>query len=226
MVTEDDRSAHAPHGKAELCDPAIRLYEEALKTGQLARADVSAAPCLIDLSLLYPDPWNDAWLRPTPPSAALAHLLQPVSREIEERLQLSATLSRSLLPLTAVAHGDPNMAITVLEGIATIQASIDEATATATEEIASRPAGRNPSHGDTGRPGHRRTAQHRPPPHRGPRRRRRRPQDGHQRPHLPRPHRQTHADPRRHQSHPPRGAPRPVRHRGIRPARALTRRNR
>ncbi|WP_405414064.1 helix-turn-helix transcriptional regulator [Streptomyces rubiginosohelvolus] len=135
MVTEDDRSAHSPHGKAELCDPAIRLYEEALKTGRLARADVSAAPCLIDLSLVYADPWNDAWLRPIPPSVALAHLLQPVSREIEERLQLSATLSQSLLPLTAIAHGDPNMAITVLEGIATIQASIDEATATATEEI-------------------------------------------------------------------------------------------
>ncbi|MFD4596100.1 helix-turn-helix transcriptional regulator [Streptomyces rubiginosohelvolus] len=135
MVTDYDRSAHSPHGKAELCDPAIRLYEEALKTGRLARADVSAAPCLIDLSLLYPDPWNNTWLRPVPPSAALAHLLQPVSREIEERLQLAATLSQSLLPLTAVAHGDPNMAITVLEGIAAIQASIDEATATATEEI-------------------------------------------------------------------------------------------
>ncbi|MFQ6855980.1 LuxR C-terminal-related transcriptional regulator [Streptomyces sp. 35M1] len=135
MVTENDRSEHSPHGKAELCPPAMRLYEEALKTGRLARAGVSVAPCLIDLSLLHPDPWNDTWLRPTPPSAALAHLLQPVSREIEERLQLAAALSRSLLPLTAVEHGDPNMAITVLEGIATIQASINEAAAMATEEI-------------------------------------------------------------------------------------------
>ncbi len=132
MVTENDRSEHSPHGKAELCPPAIRLYGEALKTGRLARADVSIAPCLIDLSLLHPDPWNDTWLRPTPPSAALAHLLQPVSREIEERLQLAATLSRSLLPLTAVEQGDPNMAITVLEGIATIQASVNEAAAMAT----------------------------------------------------------------------------------------------
>jgi DNA-binding CsgD family transcriptional regulator len=135
MGCEDDRTGHSPHGKAELCDPAIRLYEAALRAGRLARAEAAPAPCLIDLSLLHPDPWDDNWLRPVPPSAALAHMLEPVSREIDERLHIAATLSRSLLPLAALAHDDPHLAITVLEGIDTIQASIDEATATVTDEI-------------------------------------------------------------------------------------------
>ncbi|MCF3169971.1 helix-turn-helix transcriptional regulator [Streptomyces violaceoruber] len=135
MVTDNDRVVHAPHGKAELCEPALRLYADALRAGRVARADVSTVPCLIELSLVHPDPWDDTWLRPVPPSSALAHLLQPVSREIDERLNIAATLSRSLLPLSALAHDDPNMAITVLEGTDTIQASINEASATATDEI-------------------------------------------------------------------------------------------
>lgn len=135
MVIENDRTGHSPHGKAELCDPALQLYAAALRSGRPARTEISSAPCLIELSLLHPDPWDDSWLRPVPPSSALAHLLQPVSREIDERLRLAASLSRSLLPLTAVAHGDPNLAITVLEGASTLQASLNEAIRAATEEI-------------------------------------------------------------------------------------------
>ncbi|MFW3460559.1 LuxR C-terminal-related transcriptional regulator [Streptomyces microflavus] len=87
-------------------------------------------------------------MRPVPPSAALANLLQPVSREIDERLRMATALSRSLFPLTAVAHDDPNLAITVLEGVPAIQASINEATATARDEVltaqpgSDRPAGK------------------------------------------------------------------------------------
>ncbi|WP_228994964.1 LuxR C-terminal-related transcriptional regulator [Streptomyces sp. DH8] len=135
MVIENDRTGHSPHRKAELCDPALQLYAAALRSGRPARTEISSAPCLIELSLLHPDPWDDSWLRPVPPSSAPAHLLQPVSREIDERLRLATSLSRSLLPLTAVAHGDPNLAITVLEGASTIQASLNEAIRAATEEI-------------------------------------------------------------------------------------------
>ncbi|KOG84984.1 MULTISPECIES: helix-turn-helix transcriptional regulator [Streptomyces] len=135
MFTERDRAGHSPHGEAELCEAALRLYGAALRTGRMARTETSAAPCLVELSLLRPDPWDDAWLRPVPPSAALGELLRPVSRKIDEQLRLAATLSRSLLPLSSVPPGDPDLAITVLEGVAAIQASVDQAAATATDEI-------------------------------------------------------------------------------------------
>ncbi len=135
MFTERDRAGHSPHGEAALCEAALRLYGAALRTGRMARTETSAAPCLVELSLLRPDPWDDAWLRPVPPSAALGELLRPVSRKIDEQLRLAATLSRSLLPLSSVPPGDPDLAITVLEGVAAIQASVDQAAATATDEI-------------------------------------------------------------------------------------------
>ncbi|MFD6800122.1 LuxR C-terminal-related transcriptional regulator [Streptomyces cyaneofuscatus] len=147
MGSNEGRSGHHPHAQNELCEPALRLYEKALRAGRIPRSDIASAPCLTDLALLHPDPWDDTWMRPVPPSAALAHLLQPVSREIDERLRLATALSRSLFPLTAVAHDDPNLAITVLEGVPAIQASLNEATATATDEIltaqpgSDRPAG-------------------------------------------------------------------------------------
>ncbi|MGA6174095.1 LuxR C-terminal-related transcriptional regulator [Streptomyces sp. NPDC012600] len=143
MITKTDRSDHRSHPNTELCDPALRLYEQALREGRVARTELAAAPCLIELALLHPDPWDGAWMHPVPPSAVLADLLQPVSREIDERLRLAAALSRSLLPLTAVAHDDPNLAITVLEGISTIQASINEATTTASDEVLTAQPGSN-----------------------------------------------------------------------------------
>ncbi|MFJ1594275.1 LuxR C-terminal-related transcriptional regulator [Kitasatospora albolonga] len=135
MGIDEDRTGHRPHGNTELCDTALRLYEVALRAGRVARAEIAAAPCLIELSLLHPDPWDDLWMRPVPPSAALADLLQPVSREIHERLSLAASLSQALIPLTAVANDNPNLAISVLEGIPAIQSAIDEATTTATDEV-------------------------------------------------------------------------------------------
>ncbi len=142
MGTEDIEIPH-PHANTEVCEPALRLYREALHTGRVARADLGAVPCLIDMALLHPDPWDDRWMRPVPPSAALAHLLQPVSREIDERLRLATSLSQALLPLTAGTNDDPNLAITVLEGIETIQASIKEATETSTDEILTAQPGSN-----------------------------------------------------------------------------------
>ncbi|KAB2590064.1 helix-turn-helix transcriptional regulator [Streptomyces arboris] len=147
MGSNEGRSEHHPHAPTELCEQALRLYEKALRAGRMARPDLADAPCLTELALLHPDPWDDTWMRPVPPSAALANLLQPVSRGIDESLRLATALSRSLFPLTAVAHDDPNLAITVLEGVPAIQASLNEATATARDEIltaqpgSDRPAG-------------------------------------------------------------------------------------
>ncbi|MEU6942428.1 hypothetical protein ABZ943_38165, partial [Streptomyces rubiginosohelvolus] len=155
MGSSEGRLGHSPHRNDVLCDTALRLYERSLRAGRIARAELTDAPCLTELPLLHPDPWDDAWMRPVPASAALANILQPVSREIDERLRLATALSRSLFPLTAVAHDDPNLAITVLEGVPAIQASLDEATATAADEILTAQPGRGGDsccHGDGSAP--------------------------------------------------------------------------
>lgn len=109
------RPSH-PHSSRELCDTGVRLYTEALRNGGIDRAELTAAPCLMDMALLHPDPMDASLLRPVPPSAALAHLLLPITREIHERVRLTTVLADSLAPLTAVPSGDPNLSITVLEG--------------------------------------------------------------------------------------------------------------
>lgn len=134
MDTETANESHS-HSNRELCAAAIRLYEEALRKGRIARAELAPAPCLIEMALLHPDPQDDSWMRPVPPSAGLAHLLQPITREIEERVQLTAALSRSLAPLVAVASEDLSLAITILEGKDVIHASLKEATAAARNEV-------------------------------------------------------------------------------------------
>lgn len=139
---DDAKRAH-PHGTRELCDPAVRLYEEALRAGRLPRTALAAAPCLLDMALVEPDPRDGGWLRPVQPSAALARLLQPITREISERIRLTSTLAAALTPLTAVFDEDPNLAITVLEGRSHIMSVLREASTRATEEVLTAQPGGN-----------------------------------------------------------------------------------
>ncbi|MGW3656296.1 LuxR C-terminal-related transcriptional regulator [Streptomyces sp. NPDC005151] len=134
-MSRDEKEPPHSHGDLELCDSAIQLYTEALHDGRIARAELAPAPCLIDMALLHPDPRDDAWMRAVPPAAALAHLLQPVTREIHERLRLTAALADTLAPLTAIASEDPNLAITVIEAKSLINTAVLNATQLATEEI-------------------------------------------------------------------------------------------
>ncbi|MFD5873902.1 LuxR C-terminal-related transcriptional regulator [Streptomyces sp. NPDC060322] len=134
MTTDEANTAHS-HGPAELCPTGLRLYEEALAAGRIHRAGLTAAPCLIDMGLVQPQQGDAAWMRPVPPSAALAHLLQPITRELDERVQLAAALSRSLTPLASVASADPDLAITLLEGNPTIEAALREASAAVSEQV-------------------------------------------------------------------------------------------
>lgn len=96
MGTGESRPAH-PHPNTEVCEPALPVYREALRTGRVPRAELGAVPCLVDPALLHPDPWDDTWIRPEPPSVALAHLLQPVSRTLgaTSRTHRGALLARS-----------------------------------------------------------------------------------------------------------------------------------
>ncbi|MFD5895881.1 LuxR C-terminal-related transcriptional regulator [Streptomyces sp. NPDC060366] len=136
------KRAH-PHGDRELCDEAVRLYTAALRNDGIGRGELTAAPCLMDMALLHPDPRDADWLRPVPPSAALAHLLLPITREIHERVRLTAVLADSLAPLMTVPSEDPNLSITVLEGLPLISSVLREASAAATSEILTAQPGGN-----------------------------------------------------------------------------------
>ncbi|MEV8405671.1 LuxR C-terminal-related transcriptional regulator [Streptomyces niveus] len=130
-----ENQKHQPHSDRELCETAIGLYTDALRKGRITRAALAPAPCLVDMALVHPDPLDEAWMCPVLPSAALAHLLQPIAREIHERVRLTASLVDSLAPLSAVVAEDPNLSITTLDGHALIDAKVGEAARAATREI-------------------------------------------------------------------------------------------
>ncbi|MFE4795312.1 helix-turn-helix transcriptional regulator [Streptomyces sp. NPDC056708] len=136
MVTSDTKPTH-PHGITELCEAGVRLYASALRSGRITRSEVEPAPCLMDFALLHPDPDDPDWLRPVPPSAALAKRLHPIEREIQERRRHSVLLAESFEPFMDISAQDPptTHAITVLEGVNRINAALDLATAECRSEV-------------------------------------------------------------------------------------------
>lgn len=91
----------------------------------------------MDFALLHPDPDDAAWLRPVPPSAALAKHLNPIEREIQERRRHSIQLAESFEPFMDISAQDAptTHAITVLEGFNRINAALDLATAECRTEV-------------------------------------------------------------------------------------------
>ncbi|MFI6722754.1 helix-turn-helix transcriptional regulator [Streptomyces sp. R-74717] len=91
----------------------------------------------MDFALLHPDPDDPDWLRPVPPSAALAKRLHPIEREIQERRRHSVLLAESFEPFMDISAQDPptTHAITVLEGVNRINAALDLATAECRSEV-------------------------------------------------------------------------------------------
>ncbi|MFF7180041.1 helix-turn-helix transcriptional regulator [Streptomyces sp. NPDC008121] len=125
------------HGPGELCDAGKRLYATALRAGRIARAEVEPVPCLIELSLLHPDPDDTQWLRPIPPSIALNKLIHPIEREIQQRRQLAISLADTFEPFMTINAPDPSatQAITVLEGLSLINATLDRVINECGEEL-------------------------------------------------------------------------------------------
>lgn len=123
------------HSADELCDEALALYTQALTTGRIARAATATAPCLLDSALFTPDPHDSLWLRPAPPSAALAQLLHPLARRVLDQVRAIDVLAKALVPLASTMDDHPSHTITVLDGRATIQASIDGCAREVQEEI-------------------------------------------------------------------------------------------
>ncbi|WP_461058812.1 helix-turn-helix transcriptional regulator [Streptomyces pseudoechinosporeus] len=148
MAANGTNTTH-PHPVTEPCADGGRLYANALRAGRIAREDVEPAPCLMEFALLYPDPDDANWLRPVPPSVALAQRLNPIEREITERRRISIELTEAFEPfmaLTAQATATTH-SITVLEGKERINAALDLATAQCqTEMLTVQPSGHRPEH--------------------------------------------------------------------------------
>ncbi|WP_198550486.1 helix-turn-helix transcriptional regulator [Streptomyces silvensis] len=136
LLTTDAKPTH-PHPETPLCDVGARLYASALTNGRLPRSEAENTPCLLESGLLHPDPDDADWLRPVPPSTALAQRLHPIEREIQDRRRLAVELTNVFEPFMAItARAEPTThAITVLEGDAHINAAIERATAECRHEV-------------------------------------------------------------------------------------------
>ncbi|AZS86004.1 helix-turn-helix transcriptional regulator [Streptomyces griseoviridis] len=136
MATSETKRTH-PHALTAMCDEGRRLYGNALRTGRIARDDVESAPCLMEFALLHPDPDDDKWLRPVPPSIALAQRVNPIEHEITQHRRLSMELAEAFEPFMALSAqvSATTHSITVLEGIDRINAALDLATAQCQSEM-------------------------------------------------------------------------------------------
>ncbi|MEU7422361.1 MULTISPECIES: helix-turn-helix transcriptional regulator [unclassified Streptomyces] len=146
LVSDQTKAGH-PHAVTEMCEAGGRLYANALRTGRIARADAESAPCLMEFGLLQPDPDDANWLRPVPPTVALAQRLGPLEREITERRQLSIELAGVFEPFMALSAQATTSthSITVLEGLDRINTALDLATAQCQSEMLTvQPSHRHP----------------------------------------------------------------------------------
>ncbi|MER7346253.1 helix-turn-helix transcriptional regulator [Streptomyces aurantiacus] len=136
MLTTDTKPTH-PHPATPLCGEGARLYASALSNGRLTRAEAENAPCLLDSSLLHPDPDDPDWLRPVLPSTALAQRLHPIEQEIQERRRLAVELTDVFEPFMAITTraAPTTHAITLLEGELRINEAIERATAECRHEV-------------------------------------------------------------------------------------------
>ncbi|WSX59582.1 helix-turn-helix transcriptional regulator [Streptomyces sp. NBC_00986] len=148
MVINETNQTH-PHELTDLCEDGRRLYGNALRTGRVARKDVEPAPCLMEFALLHPDPDDPNWLRPVPPSIALAQRLNPIESEITQRRRMSIELADAFGPFMALSAQSTatTHSITVLEGLDRINAALDLATAQCqTEMLTVQPSRRRLEH--------------------------------------------------------------------------------
>ncbi|GGJ49893.1 hypothetical protein GCM10010121_071270 [Streptomyces brasiliensis] len=121
----------------ELCEDGGRIYATALRAGRVARADAEAAPCLLEFALLHPDPDDPDWLRPVPPTVALAHRLAPIEREIADRRRMSIELADAFQPYLTLSTQTTTTSdsIVVLEGGDRINEALNLATEQCQTEV-------------------------------------------------------------------------------------------
>ncbi|MEV5105423.1 LuxR C-terminal-related transcriptional regulator [Streptomyces massasporeus] len=131
-----------PHGADRLCEAGDRVYSRAVRRGRVPRRDAEPVPCLLELALLHPDPDDMGWLVPTSPQEVMTRLLRGMHDEVSASqrrvgsavaaVEWYAGLGRQVRPAAPGAEGP---AIRVLDGLARIQAAMDEATQACTTEV-------------------------------------------------------------------------------------------
>ncbi|MFD5946379.1 LuxR C-terminal-related transcriptional regulator [Streptomyces collinus] len=131
-----------PHGADRLCETGDRVYSRAVRRGRVPRRDADPVPCLLELALLHPDPDDMDWLVPTSPQEVMTRLLRGMHDEVSASqrrvgsavaaVEWYAGLGRQVRPAAPMAEGP---AIRVLDGLARIQAAMDEATQACTTEV-------------------------------------------------------------------------------------------
>ncbi|MFF6997715.1 LuxR C-terminal-related transcriptional regulator [Streptomyces sp. NPDC008313] len=137
-----------PHGADRLCAAGDRVYSRAVRRGRVPRRDAETVPCLLELALLHPDPDDMDWFVPTSPQEVMTRLLRGVRDEVSaserrvgsavEAFERYAGLGRQVVSPAATE----GTAVRVLDGLARIQAAMDEATqACSTEVLTVQPGG-------------------------------------------------------------------------------------
>ena len=131
-----------PHGADRLCAAGDRVYSRAVRRGRVSRRDADPVPCLLELALLHPDPDDMDWLVPTSPQEVMTRLLRGMYDEVSasqrrvgsavSAFEWYAGLGRQVQPAPSAGEGS---AIRVLDGLARIQAAMDEATQACTTEV-------------------------------------------------------------------------------------------
>ncbi|CAL9505831.1 LuxR C-terminal-related transcriptional regulator [Streptomyces sp. NPDC090994] len=133
-----------PHGADRLCEAGDRVYSRAVRRGRVERREAEAAPCLLDLALLHPDPGAMDWLVPTAPQEVVTRLLREVYDEVSAGQRRVGSAVAAIERYAALgggsgqrrpAAGAEGTAIRVLDGLARIQAAMDEATQACTTEV-------------------------------------------------------------------------------------------
>ncbi|MFW6724677.1 helix-turn-helix transcriptional regulator [Streptomyces sp. MAR4 CNY-716] len=132
-----------PHHSTGLCDPGRKLYASAVRTGRISHEAAATTPCLFDLDLLRPESGDGQWLVPTPPTQALARLVEPVERELNDYRLFATVLAGTVEQLTTLDRGEAAAAsLTVWTGKERIDAALARAVEECTQEfLAVQPAG-------------------------------------------------------------------------------------
>ncbi|GAA0286467.1 LuxR C-terminal-related transcriptional regulator [Streptomyces turgidiscabies] len=141
-----------PHGADRLCEAGDRVYSRAVRRGRVPRRDADPVPCLLELALLHPDPDDMAWLVPTSPQEVMTRLLRGVYDEVNASqrrvgsavaaFESYARLGSQIQSAGSSSGSGEGTALRVLDGLARIQAAMDEATeACATEVLTVQPGG-------------------------------------------------------------------------------------
>ncbi|MGX9887549.1 helix-turn-helix transcriptional regulator [Streptomyces sp. NPDC002276] len=140
---------HAEHGVEDLCPTGTRLYELALREGQVNRADADTAPCLIDHGLLQPTATDPDRLEPVAPAVALHRLLRTSGARIADERRREERLAEAFEPLMLIDGQGPattgTETINVLSTFDQINGAIaDVMTGASREVLAIQPRRRNP----------------------------------------------------------------------------------